>query len=131
VSDPTKVLVHNEQAGSGGIPTELFHEFTEVELDELEGFLGRAKGEILVAVWGGDGTCRSVACLAVNQLISVLPCPGGTHNHFAKAAGFASCDDVARSLFDPSSRLVNVGTINDDLSQQPQRWMLCRPSNSA
>jgi hypothetical protein len=115
MNDPTKILVHDERAGSGEVPMELFTGFQEVELRELEGFIAQTPGEILVAVWGGDGTCRSVASLAVDQSVTVLPCPGGTHNHFAKAAGFTSLETVARSLLHPTSKLVDVGLVNDEV----------------
>ena len=115
MNDPTKILVHNERAGSGEVPMELFTGFHEVELRELEGFIAKAPGEILVAVWGGDGTCRSVASLAVDQSVTVLPCPGGTHNHFAKAAGFTSLETVARSLLHPTSKLIDVGLVNNEV----------------
>jgi diacylglycerol kinase family enzyme len=110
-----KYLIRNSHAGKGGLPDELFDGFTLLNLDGLEGSIGAAGTHPLVVVWGGDGTARSVAKVAVNSDVVMLPCPGGTHNHYAKAAGFATTDDVSEALKNPASRLVDVGFVNGEV----------------
>ena len=39
----------------------------------------------------------------------MLPCPGGTFNHFANAANLHDVDDVRRALADGEVREVDVG----------------------
>jgi diacylglycerol kinase family enzyme len=109
-----KLLVHNRSAGTGDIPEELFEGFLTIHPDELEAALKDAEPNVLVAVWGGDGTMRSVANLARNSNVTLLPCPGGTHNHFAKAAGFRTVDDVANGLATQDSQMVDTGLVNDE-----------------
>jgi diacylglycerol kinase family enzyme len=123
-----RYVVRNEHAGSGKYPAELFEGFTPISLETLGKTLteddhpppghGRPHhhhGGTLVAAWGGDGTNRSVACLTAETDVWMLPCPGGTHNHFAKAVGLATVDDVAKALPQPASQLINVGMVNDEL----------------
>jgi diacylglycerol kinase family enzyme len=109
-----KLLVHNRSAGTGDIPEELFEGFLTIYPDELEAALEDAEPNVLVAVWGGDGTMRSVASLTRNSDMVLLPCPGGTHNHFAKAAGFSSVEDVANGLATQDSQVVDIGMVNEE-----------------
>jgi diacylglycerol kinase family enzyme len=112
--DP-KYLIRNSHAGTGGLPDELFDGFTLLNLDGIADVLTCTGLHPLVAVWGGDGTSRSVAKVAVNSDVVMLPCPGGTHNHYAKAAGFPSPDEVANALERPIPTRVDVGFVNNEL----------------
>jgi diacylglycerol kinase family enzyme len=112
---PSRFVVHNSHAGTGELPDGLFDAFTTITVDDLANVLKTSPPASLVAVWGGDGTSRSVAAIAVDSNVVVLPCPGGTHNHFAKAAGFATTSDVQDALRQPEAGLVDVGTVNDEV----------------
>jgi diacylglycerol kinase family enzyme len=115
VSFNQRFLVHNTNAGHGELPDGVFDEFSPLDLDDLDGSPSNTASDCLVAVWGGDGTCRSVAKVAVVSCAVVLPCPGGTHNHYAKAAGFGSVEEVRQALKVPTVRLGDVGFVNDEL----------------
>ena len=87
-------LVANSKAGDGESPPEIFDEFETLELDDLAATVFESPDRIVIAVWGGDGTCRTVAQHIVNTDVALLPAPGGTFSHFAKQAGFANVADV-------------------------------------
>lgn len=109
-----RILIQNPSAGNGDFSEDLFRGFVPVLLPEVHAALRHADDRATVAVWGGDGTCRTVAALTLGTSKVLLPCPGGTHNHFAKAAGFSSLNEVATALACPSSRTVDVGLVNDE-----------------
>ena len=106
-----KVLVRNTGAGDNGFPEGVFDDFDVVEIDALKAWADTAVFDenVLVAVWGGDGTCRAVAEHLVGTRARLLPCPGGTFNHFAHAAQVHSVDDVRSALLDGETREVDVG----------------------
>ncbi len=112
-------MVHNDHAGSGELPSGLFHDFVLVSLATadytLKEAIAKSHDNVLIAVWGGDGTSRSIACLTADTDATFLPCPGGTHNHFAKAAGFSNVDDVGQALAHTASHLVDVGKVDDEV----------------
>jgi diacylglycerol kinase family enzyme len=111
----TMLLVRNKHAGSGDFPEAIFAGFETVELAGLAERLEHAPDGTVVAVWGGDGTVRSVAALAADTQMVVLPCPGGTHNHFSKAAGFETAYDVVDALEQARTTLVDVGIIQSEV----------------
>lgn len=105
------VVVVNESAGADGFPAELFEGFRVIDIKNLNGWATSTvlNEDLLVAVWGGDGSCRAVAELLVGTRACMLPCPGGTFNHFANAASLHDVDDVQRALADGEMREVDVG----------------------
>jgi diacylglycerol kinase family enzyme len=52
----------------------------------------------VLGVCGGDGTVAAVAHLARSFDVPLLVLPGGTFNHFARAAGLDSAEDSVRAL---------------------------------
>ena len=112
-----RVLVFNDAAGSGSPPEHIFDKFERVPVLETTEALSERTldADTLVAVWGGDGTCRSVAGLLNGTNAALLPCPGGTHNHFARAAGIESVDDVEKAIHSESTELVDVGMFGNEV----------------
>lgn len=82
--------------------------------DDLEGAITAAAGEHppYVAVVGGDGTLRTAAPILALHGVPMLPVPGGTFNHFAKANGIADLDDAARAAVAGQARDVPYAEIN-------------------
>ena len=111
VSLTNRVLVLNASAGTNDAPLELFDDFEIVKIQHLDEWLASVviDEHLLVAVWGGDGSCRAVAEHLVGTGARMLPCPGGTFNHFAHAAELVTNDDVKRALTDGEIRNVDVG----------------------
>ena len=109
------ILVANEKSGDGAMPTGLFDGFERVTVESMDDALDDADlgPDTLVAVWGGDGTCRSVAQHLAGTQAVLLPCPGGTWNHFARAARLALIDDVEEALHSRHREQVDVGWAND------------------
>lgn len=85
--------------------------------DDLEGALQRAADESprFVAVVGGDGTQRIAAALFAERDVTLLPVPGGTRNHFAKALGMADLDDAAAAVEHGAERSVPVSDVNGEV----------------
>jgi diacylglycerol kinase family enzyme len=108
-------LIANPHAGSGNEPPEVFADFHHLQLEDVEDAVAEAPEGSVIAVWGGDGTCRSVAQHTVNTGIILLPAPGGTFSHFAKEAGFSTIDEVKSGLQHSSFRLVDSALVNNEL----------------
>lgn len=108
-------LVANAKAGAGHSPPEVFDGFERLELDEIAPTVADAPDRTVIAVWGGDGTCRSVAQHIVNTDIALLPAPGGTFSHFARQSGFSTVEDVASGLENSSTQRVDTGVVNDQV----------------
>ncbi len=106
-----RVLVLNMSAGTNDAPLDLFDDFEIVKIEHLDEWLASVviDEHLLVAVWGGDGSCRAVAEHLVGTGAQMLPCPGGTFNHFAHAAELVTADDVKRALTNGEIRNVDVG----------------------
>jgi diacylglycerol kinase family enzyme len=66
-------------------------------------------------VWGGDGSCRAVAQHLVGTGARMIPCPGGTFNHFAHAADLSTEGDVRSALDGGKVRDVDVGIANGNV----------------
>ncbi len=110
-----RVVVRNAAAGSGDFPKELFYEFQTVDIRDLDVWAKTAVFDenLLVAVWGGDGSCRAVAGHLVGTESRMLPCPGGTLNHFAHSVELHTVEDVRRALRTGETREVDVGWAGD------------------
>lgn len=65
----------------------------------------------ILGVCGGDGTAASVAQIARKADLPLLLVPGGTFNHFARAAGVESIDDAVDALKEGQGLLVDVGEL--------------------
>jgi diacylglycerol kinase family enzyme len=114
-------LVTNSQAGSGESAPPVFESFHTVELNDVAATVANAatapndSGQCVIAVWGGDGTCRSVAQHTVGTNVAFLPAPGGTFSHFAKEAGFATVADVESGLQNMTTHSVDAAFVNDEI----------------
>lgn len=64
----------------------------------LRGILGSDQKPRVLGVCGGDGTVSEVAHLAREFGVPFLVIPGGTFNHFARAAGLESVDEAIDAL---------------------------------
>ena len=65
----------------------------------------------ILGVCGGDGTVASVAQLARDADLPLFVVPGGTFNHFARAAGVESIDDAVAALRAGQGLVVDVGEL--------------------
>ncbi|MDQ3543684.1 MAG: NAD(+)/NADH kinase [Actinomycetota bacterium] len=84
--------------------------------DDLESALRAAADDRppFVAVVGGDGTQRAAATLFADRGVTLLPVPGGTRNHFAKALGLADLDDAAAAVTSGIQRDVPLSDLNGE-----------------
>ena len=94
-----QILVHNAGAGRSQteVPERHFPGFVPVPIEDAVYAIAQARDSAsleTVAVWGGDGTMRSVAELLAGTDVDLLACPGGTHNHFARDLGLIDLDAV-------------------------------------
>lgn len=111
------IVVFNGSAGAGVLPENVFDAFEEVSVQDVSRETLRLDDEVptTIAVWGGDGTCRAVASLIVGTSATLLACPGGTHNHYAKAAGLASVDDVVAAVLSSETQMVSIGMAESEV----------------
>jgi diacylglycerol kinase family enzyme len=114
-----RVLFHNSSAGSGASLPDCLSEFESHEIAHLDSvlkpLLSADPSDLLVAVWGGDGSVRSAAKALAGTNATLLVCPGGTHNHFAKAIGMYDEAAVEAALLAPDIRLVDVGAAGSEV----------------
>ena len=90
------------------------HDIGDVD-DRLPPLIAKANGtDLLVAVWGGDGSIRSVATHVAGTQAALLPGPGGTHNHFANMCGIATVEALEGAV-DGDDIAIDVGMAGDDL----------------
>lgn len=71
--------------------------------------------DLLVAVWGGDGSIRSVAAVLAGSPATLLACPGGTHNHFCRTVGVNDASAVAAALATGKVHKVDVGAAGQEI----------------
>jgi len=85
--------------------------------DDLAGAVRQAASERppFVAVVGGDGTLRTAAPVLADAGVPMLPVPGGTFNHFAKAHGIADFDDAAAAARAQAVRQVPIADVNGEV----------------
>ena len=115
-----RLLIYNHKSGQSDneAPVDHFPGFRAIPIDRGVGEVTAARDDAtleLVAVWGGDGTMRSVAAVLAGSDIALLPCPGGTHNHFALDLGIVDLDAVDAALADGKRLRVDVGMAGDQL----------------
>lgn len=65
-----------------------------------------------LGVAGGDGTCASVAGIALDNDLPLAVFAAGTFNHFAKALGLAQYEDTAECVRTGSGGAVDVARID-------------------
>lgn len=85
--------------------------------DDLDAALRRAADDCppFVAVVGGDGTQRAAASVLAQRHVTLLPVPGGTHNHFAKALGLTDLQAAAVAVEAGVERSVPVSDLNGEV----------------
>ncbi|MFP3465741.1 bifunctional phosphatase PAP2/diacylglycerol kinase family protein [Leifsonia sp. SIMBA_070] len=95
------------------LPRARIHELAEGdEIAELvQRDLGSATPPAVLGVYGGDGTVAAVARQAIEAGLPLLVFPGGTFNHFAKAALLDSVDAALDALAAGSGREVDVADL--------------------
>lgn len=65
----------------------------------------------ILGVCGGDGTVATLAQLARDADLPLLVVPGGTFNHFARAAGIESIEDAVSALAAGTGVVVDIGEL--------------------
>jgi len=85
------------------------------EPDRIVGEVRRLcdKETAVVGVVGGDGTLRSVSGALAGSSTALLPIPGGTRNHFARANGIDSVERVMAALRGGVPTHVDVAWANE------------------
>jgi len=113
-ADSRELVVVNERSGtSTGLPDWLA-DLPSIPPDEVASAAAEALPLRLI-VWGGDGTMRSVAKSVVGTDVTLLPAPGGTHNHFALHVGITDLDELAAAREAHVVRRLDVGYVNEEL----------------
>ncbi len=115
-----RLLFVNDSAGHRTKVPECLDDFERFDIAEAKDVLAplctdTSDSSALVAVWGGDGSIRSVASLLVGTSAVLLACPGGTHNHFCRTIGLANVSDVVSALESGAVKLIDVGTADDEV----------------
>ncbi len=116
-----RLLFVNDSAGDRTKVPECLDDFERFDIAAAKDVLApllaedRSDSPALVAVWGGDGSIRSVAALLVGTTAVLLACPGGTHNHFCRTIGLADVSDVESALESGAMRRIDVGTAGDEV----------------
>lgn len=116
-----RVLFVNDSAGRRADAPSCLSEFERHDISKASDVLtplvseGQLASQLLVAVWGGDGSLRTVAGLLVGTAATLLACPGGTHNHFSRALGIREEADVAAALENGTEKLLDVGTAGSEV----------------
>lgn len=112
------LIVANPKAGSGAMSEdELRARFpaskvTTCSPDDLSELLrGDLRAWSYVGAAGGDGTTRTVAASLIGTGVPLLPIPGGTKNHFAKAVGIGDLDRAVQAA-DGVEVPIDVGEVN-------------------
>lgn len=116
-----RMLFVNDSAGRRTDVPHCLSAFERHDISEASDVLAPLVGEgnlatrLLVAVWGGDGSMRTVAGLLIDTEATLLACPGGTHNHFSRALGVSDEEDVRAALENGEERLIDVGMAGSEV----------------
>jgi undecaprenyl-diphosphatase len=65
----------------------------------------------VLGIYGGDGSVSALAGIARKRQLPLLAFPGGTFNHFTRAADIDSVDQAIDALIAGSGRAVDVGEL--------------------
>jgi undecaprenyl-diphosphatase len=118
-SNQRPVLVFNPDSGPGLDENDLRARFPDADLQA--GPAGRLPdvvtgavegGAPYVVAAGGDGTLRAVAEVLAGTKTALLPVPGGTLNHFARAMGLNDIDASVDAARAGVTQAVDVGEVN-------------------
>jgi diacylglycerol kinase family enzyme len=109
-----ELVVVNERSGTGSELPAWLADLPSIGPDDVTGAAAEAHPLRLI-VWGGDGTMRSVAKSVVGTDVTLLPAPGGTHNHFAVHVGITDLGELAKAREANVVRRLDVGYVNDEL----------------
>ncbi|MGO4593449.1 phosphatase PAP2 family protein [Leifsonia sp. 2TAF2] len=96
------------------LPRARVHELAEGDDvgDVIEEALRSDDPPAVLGVWGGDGTVAAVAARAREADVPLLVFPGGTFNHFAKAALLDTVEATLDALAQGSGREVDVADLS-------------------
>jgi undecaprenyl-diphosphatase len=112
-----ELVIVNERSGGDDVP-EWLAALPSASADHVEEAVAEAHEDgrpVRVIVWGGDGTMRAVAEVVAGTEATLLPAPGGTHNHFAEHVGITNLDELAAAREANVVRRLDVGYVNDEL----------------
>lgn len=116
-----RILFVNESAGQHSSVPDCLAAFDRHDISEAAHVLTpltnpdqRGLDSVIVAVWGGDGSVRSVASLLVGSSATLLPCPGGTFNHFSRSVGINDEASVALALRCGEVTAIDIGAVGTD-----------------
>jgi diacylglycerol kinase family enzyme len=118
VPSTDELVVINERSGAGNELPEWLAALPSARPDEVEAAVADAIGRarpLRLIVWGGDGTVRTAAAAVVGTDATLLPAPGGTHNHFARHVGITNLDELAAARQANVVRRLDVGYANDEI----------------
>lgn len=73
-----------------------------------------AAGADFVGMAGGDGSIRTAAAALAGGTVPLLPVPGGTKNHFAKAMGLPTFEAAGRAAEAGRVVQVDLGSVNGE-----------------
>jgi undecaprenyl-diphosphatase len=116
--DPRELVVVNQRSGPGEALPDWLAALPATSPDELEQAVDEATSgghPVRLIVWGGDGTMRAAARVAVGTDATLLPAPAGTHNHFAQHVGITTVDELAAAREANVVRRLDVGYVNDEI----------------
>ncbi len=116
------VLV-NPASGPGGTRSATLREaMPAADVHEVEGAdlgdavrVAVAGGAEWVGVCGGDGSQRTAATVLAGCPTPLLPIPGGTRNHFARALGLCDLDAAVAAADGGSTVQVDLGDVNGEV----------------
>lgn len=110
-----RLIFVNDAAGRRADVPDSLVEFERHDIADAEEVLkplltdDRCSELLLVAVWGGDGSMRSVARLLVGTRAVMLACPGGSRNHFCRTLEIKDETSIVAALENGVVRAVDVG----------------------
>jgi undecaprenyl-diphosphatase len=116
--DRRDLVVVNLRSGPGEELPDWLAALPTTAPDDLEQAVEQCAADghsVRVIVWGGDGTMRAAARVVAGTDTTLLPAPGGTHNHFAQHVGITNFDELAAAREANVVRRLDVGYVNDEI----------------
>jgi undecaprenyl-diphosphatase len=116
-SNDSELVVINERSGTGIELPDWLAKLPSAPPDEVAAAVAEATAggrPLRLIVWGGDGTVRTAAKAVAGTDVTLLPAPGGTHNHFAHHVGITNLDELAAARQANVVRRLDVGYVNDE-----------------
>ncbi|MFF1878797.1 phosphatase PAP2 family protein [Leifsonia sp. NPDC058230] len=95
------------------LPKAVVHELSEGDDFEklVDDALASSAPPQVLGIYGGDGSVGALASIARRHDLPLLALPGGTFNHFAKAAAVDTLDRGIDALVAGTGRAVDVGEL--------------------